>query len=189
MTVRGVVLFPGAGSSADHISLVSISAEIFPIPNERIDFPYRKAGRKFPDKAPVLVQYVKDEVRRYARGIGCSTSQIAIGGRSMGGRMCTMAIADENDPLEVAGVVCVAYPLHPPKKPEQLRTEHLPRVQTQSLFISGTRDEFGSPTELREAFTLLPNQPTVKFIEGAGHDLRGHNANVGAMIKEWLLAL
>lgn len=189
MTVRGVVLFPGAGSSADHISLVSITAEIFPIPSERIDFPYRKEGRKFPDRAPVLVQYVKDEVRRYAQGIGCATSEIVIGGRSMGGRMCTMAIADENDPLEVAGVVCVAYPLHPPKKPEQLRTEHLPRVQTQSLFISGTRDEFGSPTELREAFTLLPNQPTVKFIEGAGHDLRGHNANVGAMIKEWLLAL
>ena len=49
-----------------------------------------------------------------------------------------MAIADEHDPLEVAGVVCVSYPLHPPKKPEQLRTGHLPRLHSQSLFISGT---------------------------------------------------
>ena len=184
--VRGVVLFPGAGSSRDHVALVAIENELSPLPVLRVDFPYRKAGKKFPDKAPVLVQCVKDEVRAFAQEIGCDTTEILIGGRSMGGRMCTMAVSDVEDALGVAGVVCIGYPLHPPKKPEQLRTEHLPRLSTKALFISGTRDEFGTPEELVNAFALLPSPPAVQFIEGGRHELKGHDEHVATLLKDWL---
>ena len=126
--VRGVVLFPGAGSSASHASLVSLEEALAPMPVLRVDFPYRKAGKSFPDKAPVLVECVKSEVRAFAESLGVPTTSLVIGGRSMGGRMCSMANADTEDPLHVAGLVLMSYPLHPPKKPENLRTEHLPRI-------------------------------------------------------------
>ena len=184
--VRGVVLFPGAGSGRDHAALVAIENELSPLPVLRVDFPYRKAGKKFPDKAPVLVQCVKDEVRAFAQAIGCETTELIIGGRSMGGRMCTMASSDIEDALGVAGVVCIGYPLHPPKKPEQLRVEHLPRLGVKALFISGTRDEFGTPEELASAFALLPSPPTVQFIEGGRHELKGHNERVATLLKDWL---
>ena len=184
--VRGVVLFPGAGSGRDHAALVAIENELSPLPVLRVDFPYRKAGKKFPDKAPVLVQCVKDEVRAFAMAVGCETTELVIGGRSMGGRMCTMASSDIEDALGVAGVVCIGYPLHPPKKPEQLRVEHLPRLGVKALFISGTRDEFGTPEELASAFALLPSPPTVQFIEGGRHELKGHNERVATLLKDWL---
>jgi hypothetical protein len=184
--VRGVVLFPGAGSSRDHAALVAIENELSPLPVLRVDFPYRKAGKKFPDKAPVLVQCVKDEVRAFAKEIGCETTDLVIGGRSMGGRMCTMASSDIEDALLVAGVVCIGYPLHPPKKPEQLRVEHLPRLGVKALFISGTRDEFGTPEELETAFALLPSPPVVQFIEGGRHELKGHDERVATLLKDWL---
>ena len=184
--VRGVVLFPGAGSSRDHAALIAIENELSPLPVLRVDFPYRKAGKKFPDKAPVLVQCVKDEVRAFAKEIGCDTAELVIGGRSMGGRMCTMASSDFEDALLVAGVVCIGYPLHPPKKPEQLRTEHLPRLVAKALFISGTRDEFGTPEELTGAFALLPSPPAVQLIEGGRHELKGHDEHVATLLKDWL---
>jgi predicted alpha/beta-hydrolase family hydrolase len=100
--------------------------------------------------------------------------------------MCTMASSDFEDALLVAGVVCIGYPLHPPKKPEQLRTEHLPRVVAKALFISGTRDEFGTPEELTGAFALLPTPPAVQFIEGGRHELKGHDEHVATLLKDWL---
>ena len=187
--VRGVVLFPGAGSSRDHAALIAIENQLSPLPILRVDFPYRKVGKKFPDKAPVLVQCVKDEVRAFAKAIGCETTDVVIGGRSMGGRMCTMAASDTEDVLRVAGVVCIGYPLHPPKKPEQLRTEHLPRLASKALFISGTRDEFGTPAELVSAFALLPAQAEVHLIEGGRHELKGHDERVATLMKDWLRTL
>ena len=157
-----------------------------PLPVARHDFPYRLAGKPFPDKAPVLIASVKEHVRAFATSVGVSTSQIVIGGRSMGGRMCTMASSDSEDQLSVAGVVCIGYPLHPPKKPEQLRTEHLPRLAVKALFISGTRDEFGTPEELASAFALLPSPPVVHLIEGGRHELKGHDDRVATLLKDWL---
>jgi len=91
MTPRGVVLFPGAGTSAEHPSLAAIAEAIAPVPTARLDFPYRLAGRRAPDRAPVLVAAVKEGVRAFAADIGAPTSSLVIGGRSMGGRMCSMA--------------------------------------------------------------------------------------------------
>lgn len=73
----------------------------------------------------------------------------------MGGRMCSMAITDTVQQLDVAALVCICYPLHPPKQPEKLRIEHLPRINVRSLFVSGTRDEFGTVEELKTQLQLL----------------------------------
>lgn len=160
-----------------------------PIPVARIDFPYRKAGKSFPDKASILVQCVKDEVHAFAESLGVSTTEIVIGGRSMGGRMCSMAIADENDPLHVAGLVLVSYPLHPPKKPEKLRIEHLPQLTSRTLCISGTRDDFGTPDELSSAFSVSPGVVQWHWIENARHELARRDDLVAEVAADWIRAL
>jgi predicted alpha/beta-hydrolase family hydrolase len=160
-----------------------------PLPVARHDFPYRLAGKPFPDKAPVLVTSVKEHVRAFAESLGVSTSKIVIGGRSMGGRMCSMAVADGNDPLEVAGLVLVSYPLHPPKKPDALRVEHLPRVSVPTLCISGTKDNFGTPEELEAAFAVVPGSVTWSWINNGRHDLAKADAEVALRISSWVSAL
>jgi predicted alpha/beta-hydrolase family hydrolase len=160
-----------------------------PLPVARIDFPYRKAGKSFPDKAPVLVQCVKDEVRAFADSLGVNTNDLVIGGRSMGGRMCSMAVADETDPLDVAGLVLVSYPLHPPKKPDNLRIEHLPQLRTQTLCISGTRDDFGSPDELTTAFTVVPAVVQWQWVENARHELARKDDVVAELAAQWITSL
>jgi hypothetical protein len=183
----GVVLFPGSGSSSDHPSLVALEEALAPLPVARVDFPYRRQGRAFPDRAPVLLQCVRDEVRAFAASLGVPTSRLVIGGRSMGGRMCSMAVADSDDPLKVAGLVLVSYPLHPPGKPDRPRTEHLPGVNVRTLCVSGTRDTFGTPTELRRAFRSVPAEVTWHFVEGKGHDLKRADDEICAAVRSWVM--
>ena len=186
MNVDGVVLFPGAGSDRNHSSLVHIEKSLAPLRVARIDFPYRRAGKKIPDRAPVLMQCVVEDVQRIAREWDTDPSRLVIGGRSMGGRMCSMAVADAERPLEVAGLILISYPLHPPGKSEKLRTEHLPRIQVPSLWISGTRDTFGTPIELADAMHLVRGASVSHFIEGKGHDLKGCDNQIATLITEWL---
>lgn len=160
-----------------------------PLPVARVDFPYRKAGKSFPDKAPVLVQCVNDEVRAFAASLGVDTTELVIGGRSMGGRMCSMAIADRDDPLQVAGLVLVSYPLHPPKKPEALRVEHLPRITIPTLCVSGTKDDFGTPDELTDAFAKVPADVTWSWIENGRHELARKDEVVASTVSQWVSVL
>jgi predicted alpha/beta-hydrolase family hydrolase len=185
-TIAGVVLFPGAGSSASHASLVSLEEALSPLPVARIDFPYRRAGKSFPDKTPVLVECVRSEVRAFAEQLGVQTSQLLIGGRSMGGRMCSMAVADETDPLDVAALVLMSYPLHPPKKPENLRTEHLPRINVPTLCISGTKDNFGSPEELESAFSVVPAHVQWHWVHNGRHELAKADAEIAATVLQFI---
>lgn len=188
-SIKGVVLFPGSGSSSTHSSLLAMEAALSPLPVARIDFPYRKVGKSFPDKTPVLVRSVKDEVRAFAATLGVSTSELVIGGRSMGGRMCSMAVADPEDPLNVAGLVLISYPLHPPKKPDKLRTEHLPELRTRTLCVSGTRDDFGTPEELANAFAVVPADVQWQWIENARHELARKDEVVAVIAAEWITSL
>ena len=82
-------------------------------------------GRKAPDRAPRLIASVIEEAERYVGDLGCEPDELAFGGRSMGGRICSMAIAEG---LPAAAVVLLSYPLHPPGKPERLRIEHFPAL-------------------------------------------------------------
>lgn len=175
--LKGLFLTPGAGSAADHSSLVAIERAVAPLPVIRHDFPYRRAGRRAPDRAPVLIADVVDAV---------PSSGWVLGGRSMGGRICSMAVADG---LKAAALVLISYPLHPPGKPENLRVEHLPNITVPCLFISGTRDAFGSPEELEQWTKTIAGDVTHVWVDGKGHDLKGSDAVLAETVTGWLKRL
>jgi hypothetical protein len=95
--------------------------------------------------------------------------RIFLGGHSYGGRQSSMLCAEE--PELVSGLLLLSYPLHPPRKPEQQRTQHLPDLRTPTLFVQGTRDPFASIPELERALKMIPAKTKLLPIEGAGHDL------------------
>ena len=183
----GVLLTHGAGSDRAHPTLVAIEAALAPLPVERIDFPYRRRGpRRPPDRAPVLVAAVVEAAGDLAGRVGTGTDRLVLGGRSMGGRMCSMAVAEG---LPAAGLVLVGYPLHPPGRPERPRTGHLPDLRLPCLFVSGTRDPFATPAELEAATAAIPGPVTHRWVEGGRHDLRGADAEVAACVAAWIEAL
>lgn len=181
-----VLLFPGAGSAASHPSLVAIEEALAPMPVARADFPYRREGRRAPDRAPKLLASVVEEAGLLANRTGIDPARIVLGGRSMGGRMCSMAVADG---LPAAGLVMISYPLHPPGKPERLRIEHLPEVRVPCLFVSGTRDAFGTPAELELHTAAIAGPVTHVWIEGKGHDLKGQDQVIADAVADWVRAL
>ena len=81
-------------------------------------------------------------------------------------------------------LLLLSYPLHPPDKPAQLRTAHFPQLRTPALFVSGTKDPFGSPDELRAALELVPGQHELRLIENAGHDLKRPAFDWGTVAAE-----
>jgi predicted alpha/beta-hydrolase family hydrolase len=92
-----------------------------------------------------------------------------LGGHSYGGRQSSMLCADQPDLVD--GLLLLSYPLHPPRKPDQLRIQHLPNLHTPALFVHGTRDPFGTAEEVESALKLIPAKVHLLRIEGAGHDL------------------
>ena len=127
----------------------------------RFQFPYKEAGRRRPDSPGTLLATWR-AVLESSRSDGART---AIGGRSMGGRIASV-LASEG--AAVDALALFAYPLHPPGKPEQLRTAHLPRIACPALFCSGTRDTFATPDELAAAAALVPDA-RVHLLDGADH--------------------
>jgi uncharacterized protein len=163
--VEAMLLAPGAGASADHHTLVAIEEALAPLPVRRMDFPYRKAGRRAPDRAPVLMAAVRAELAALCDEVGTTSDRVVLGGRSMGGRMCSMVVADGTP---AAGLALLSYPLHPPGKPEKLRTEHLPGLEVPCLFVSGEKDPFGTPAELEAATATIPGVVSHEWLPG-GH--------------------
>jgi len=181
-----LLLYPGAGSDSTHSSLVATERLVAPHRCVRSDFPYRKEGRKAPDRAPKLLAAIRDDLQSVT-----PEEPLVMGGRSMGGRMCSMIAAGVDDlspPSNLKGLVLVSYPLHPPGKPDRLRVEHLVDINVPTLFISGTRDTFGTPDEIREWTATMPKKAKVThlFIEGKGHDLKGCDHTIAGAIKDFL---
>ena len=186
--MAGLVLTPGASAGRDQPALVAIDEALTPrgVHVERVDFPYRRAGRRAPDRPPVLIATVAEAAASLARALRVAPRRVALGGRSMGGRMCSMAVAQG---LPAAALVLVSYPLHPPGKPERLRTEHFGLLAVPCLFVSGTRDTFAAPEELEAATAAIPGPVTHVRIEGADHGLRSRDARVAGVVRDWVLAL
>jgi len=140
------------------------------------DFPYMREKRRVPDKAAVLEAAFREAVAE-ARAAAGLAHRLFIGGKSMGGRMATMvaAAADAGTaPIAhpIAGVVALGYPLHPPGRPEQLRVAHFATLRTPLLVVQGTRDEFGSPDELRPHRAPLGSLATVHPVERGDHSFK-----------------
>lgn len=177
-----LLLFPGAGSDRNHPALQAVERAMAPLPVVRADFPYRREGRRAPDRAPKLLACVRDEAAALVAAAGIAPHQLVLGGRSMGGRMCSMAVAEG---LPAAGLVLVSYPLHPPGKLDQLRTAHLPELDVPCLFVSGDRDPFGTPAELEAATAVIPGPVRHVWIPGGRHELRNADEQVAEAVATW----
>jgi predicted alpha/beta-hydrolase family hydrolase len=179
-----VLLYPGAGSSSSHPSLVAIEQALAPHRVVRADFPYRLAGRKAPDRTPVLLAAIRERLADLPLD-----EPLIMGGRSMGGRMCSMIAAGADGhpaPPNLKGLVLICYPLHPPGRPDQLRVDHLPAIGVPTLFVSGDRDAFGTPDELRHwtATMSAKAKPEHLFLEGRGHDLKHADHTIAGAVKD-----
>ena len=170
---RGLVLTHGAGSNAGAPLLVALAETLAAdgITVLRCDLPFRQArphGPPFPAGAAQDRAGLKRAVL-VLRGI--VPGKVFLGGHSYGGRQATMLAAEEPD--LAAGLLLLSYPLHPPKRPADLRTAHFAHLATAALFIHGTRDPFGSVEEMRAALELIAGPNDLVAIEGVGHDLGG----------------
>lgn len=181
-----LLLYPGAGSDRNQASLVAIEQSLGSRASvERLDFPYRREGRRAPDRAPKLMAAIRDDLSAFRRRRG----PVVMGGRSMGGRMTTMVAADVDGggPVaRLAGLVLVCYPLHPPGRPDRLRVEHLVDISVPCLFISGTKDPFGSPDELAEWTATIPAPVEHVWIDGGRHDLKGADDTIAAAVTDFV---
>lgn len=177
-----LLLTPGAGSNRDHPLLVELEEALAPLPVERMDFPYRIAGKKAPDRAPVAVAAVREAADALVATHRFRPDRLVLGGRSYGGRMCSLAVAEG---LPAAGLVLLSYPLHPPGKPEKLRTEHFGDLRVPCLFISGSKDAFGTPDELESATRAIAGPVTHVWVPGS-HDPKGAHAEIVAAVAAWL---
>jgi predicted alpha/beta-hydrolase family hydrolase len=185
-----VLLAHGAGTNQRHPMVSGIAGALARAGHAvmTFDYPYTEAGRRAPDRAQKLLachRAVAEEARRI------SGAAPILAGRSMGGRMATMLAADG---VDVAGLVCLAYPLHPAGKPDRLRIDHLASVQVPMLFFQGSRDSLSRSDLFDEHVRSLPNA-TVVDMEGADHSFRGRGwdderigATVVAGFEEWLCA-
>lgn len=182
--VGALLLAPGAGADRDSPALVAVEEAVGRLPVSRMDFPYRKAGRKAPDRAPVLLDAVREEAAALATAARVAPGRIVLGGRSMGGRMCSMAVAEG---LPAAALVLMSYPLHPPGKPEKLRVDHFPAITVPCLFIGGTKDPFGTPEELEHHTAAIAGPVTHEWVTG-GHSPKAH-VDIAQTIAAWLKGL
>jgi predicted alpha/beta-hydrolase family hydrolase len=181
-----LLLYPGAGSDSNQPSLVAIERAVAPVRCVRADFPYRKAGRKAPDRAEVLMASIREAIAELP-----ADEPLVMGGRSMGGRMCSMVAAGVDGPpvpTNLRGLVLISYPLHPPGRPDKLRVEHLPAINVRTLFISGTNDTFGKPDELTHWTATMSAKAKVEhvWLEGKGHDLKGCEARIATEVTTFV---
>jgi len=165
------VLTHGAGGNSNAPLLVAL-AETFSGHGYavlRCDLPYRQ-DKSFGPPFPGNAERDRAGLRNAAKAMKKQVSgNVFLGGHSYGGRQSTILCAEE--PGLVSGLLLLSYPLHPPRKPEQLRTQHLPNLRTPSLFVHGTRDPFGSIEEMKKALPLIPAKNELIEVDGAGHDL------------------
>lgn len=135
----------------------------------RCDLPFRQ---KRPHGPPSPATAEQDRAG-LMRAVGVlrrqASGQIFLGGHSYGGRQASMLLAKHPD--AAAGLLLLSYPLHPPRKPDQLRTAHLPELKTPALFVHGERDPFGSIAEMQAVLKLIPARTHLYLVERAGHEL------------------
>ena len=170
----GLVLTHGAGSNAQAPLLIAL-AETFCVAGFtvlRCDLPYRQS-RSFGPPGPGDSARDRAGLKNALAAMNKFSARLFLGGHSYGGRQSSMLAAElsKEAPGLVAALLLLSYPLHPPRKPEQQRTQHLPDLRTPALFVSGTRDPFGSIAEIEQALKMIPAKTRLLPIEGAGHDL------------------
>jgi hypothetical protein len=185
---EALILSHGAGGNAQ-APLLRALAEAFANAGFvvlRCNLPFRQV-RSFGPPGPgdaardrAGLKNAVEEMRKQAHG------RIFLGGHSYGGRQSSMLCAEEPD--LVSGLLLLSYPLHPPRKPEQQRTQHLPDLRTPTLFVQGTRDPFASIAELEQTLKMIPAKTKLLPVEGAGHDLGFKGKTTGGDLSNLILS-
>jgi predicted alpha/beta-hydrolase family hydrolase len=194
----GIVLTHGAGSNCQAPLLIAL-AETFSEAGFvvlRCDLPYRQ-DRPYGPPGPGDAKRDRAGLKNAVAAIkNFASGRIFLGGHSYGGRQASMLCAEltekaaEEAPQLAAGLLLLSYPLHPPRKPEQLRTQHFFNLHTPTLFVEGTRDPFASIAEIEQSLKLIPAKTRLLPVEGAGHDLgfkgkAGREALAGKVLAEF----
>jgi predicted alpha/beta-hydrolase family hydrolase len=165
-----LVLAHGAGGTGMRSPFMTGFAEAIGergVATLRFDFPYMQAGRRAPDRAPVLLEAWREAfAEAVARAGGLP---VLAGGKSMGGRIASMAVAEG---MPAAGLVFLGYPLHPPGRPDRIRDAHLDAVAVPMLFMQGTRDTFAQPDLLAAVLARLGPRAEYLPVEGGDHSFR-----------------
>jgi hypothetical protein len=184
---QGLVLTHGAGANCQTPLLIAV-AEAFAATGFtvlRCDLPFRqkkRSGPPHPSQAKEDRAGLKTAVIALRRMV---SGRIVLGGHSYGGRQASMLAAEEY--LICDALLLLSYPLHPPNKPDQLRTAHWSQLQTPALFLHGTKDPFGTIEEMQAALRHLPAPHELSIVEGAGHDLKRGRFDIGSLVLERLL--
>lgn len=157
----GLVLTPGASADRDHSTLVAIDGAVS-LPVLRLTLGTTSV--------PKAVRIINEATTEFAEQLGVDTSELVIGGRSFGGRACSVAAAED---LSVGGLLLLSYPLHPPGKPEKLRVDHFSAIAVPTLFISGEKDPFGTPAEFEKHVPAISGPTELQWVAG-GHSPKGN---------------
>jgi predicted alpha/beta-hydrolase family hydrolase len=153
----------------------------------RARFPYRIAGKRVPDRMPVLLASASETIETVRALRSAAGRALALGGRSMGGRVASMLVADG---LEASGVVLLSYPLHPPGKTEKLRAAHLPQVSCPMLFVQGDRDTLCDLALLRPILEQIGPRAELSVFAGADHGMRkAAPSEIAAVVLDFLRRL
>lgn len=150
-----LIVTPGASADRDHATLVAIEDGIPELAVVRLTL-----GT---NRVPTAVKKIAEAGTNLAADLGVKPNKIAYGGRSFGGRACSVAIADG---LPAAALVLLSYPLHPPGKPDRLRVDHFPDIGVPTLFASGLKDPFGTPAEFETHVPAIPARTTLEWVPG-----------------------
>ena len=173
-----LVVAHGAGTGMEHPFLAGFTRALngLGIATLRFNFPYREAGRKFPDRPPAAIAAWRAAMEEAAAR--SSGEPLWAGGKSFGGRMASMAVAEG---MPASGLVYLGYPLHPPGKPERVRDEHLYGLTLPMLFLQGTRDPFATPELLESVVARIGPAATLVWRDGGNHtfDVKGAKRGAG----------
>ncbi len=149
----------------------------------RYDLPFRQrraSGPPMPAGAAADRAGLREALKTLQQMV---SGPVYLAGHSYGGRQASILASEE--PGLAAALLLLSYPLHPPGKPDRLRTDHFPKLRTPALFVYGSKDDFGSETEMAAAISLIP-APTARLtLAGLGHDLKQGKFDLAAMVTEF----
>ena len=170
-TAAIVVLGHGAGADQRSAFMVAFASGLSSrgLHVVTFNFPYMEQGRSTPDPAPKLEECFRGAIRSVRQMPEFTGGRLFIGGKSLGGRIASHVAASQQPDGGLAGLICLGYPLHPPNRPEKLRTEHLERIRVPVFIAQGARDAFGSPAELKQVFSAIKVPMRLFVIEGGDH--------------------
>jgi uncharacterized protein len=172
-----LILGHGAGAGQNSAFMVKFATALAArgIETVTFNFAYAEAGRRVPDRNDRLEAAWRRVIAAYRNGeLGAQARRLAIGGKSMGGRIASQVAATESASGGdgIAGLVFLGYPLHPPGRPDKLRSGHLPQIRAPMLFVQGSRDTFGTPEELEPIIETLRAAAELCVIADGDHSFK-----------------